>query len=79
MAGRIAGQDRAGGNRKALLLGYGAIGKLIEARLKAFEVAVTTVRRTPGPDTLGPDDWRVRLGEFDWVILAVPATQRPTQ
>ena len=59
---------------KALLLGYGAIGKLIEARLAAFEVAVTKVRRTPGPDTLGPDDWRARLGEFDWVILAVPAT-----
>jgi len=59
---------------KALLLGYGAIGKLIEARLKAFDVAVTTVRRTPGPDTLGPDEWRAPLGEFDWVILAVPAT-----
>jgi len=64
---------------KALLLGYGAIGKLIEKRLTAFEVEVTTVRRTPGPSTppfnrLGPDDWRARLGEFDWVILAVPAT-----
>ena len=59
---------------KALLLGYGAIGKLIETRLAAFDVAVTKVRRSPGPDTLGPDDWRGRLGEFDWVILAVPAT-----
>ena len=59
---------------KALLLGYGAIGKLIEVRLAAFGVAVTTVRRTPGPGTIGPDDWRARLGEFDWVILAVPAT-----
>ena len=59
---------------KALLLGYGAIGKLIETRLAAFEVAVTKVRRSPGPDTLGPEQWRARLGEFDWVILAVPAT-----
>ena len=59
---------------KALLLGYGAIGQLIEARLAGFEVAVTKVRRSPGPDTLGPDQWRARLGEFDWVILAVPAT-----
>lgn len=59
---------------KALLLGYGAIGKLIEARLAAFDVAVTTVRRTPGGTALGPDQWRARLGEFDWVILAVPAT-----
>ncbi|RJF93166.1 D-2-hydroxyacid dehydrogenase [Sphingomonas cavernae] len=59
---------------KALLLGYGAIGKLVEERLKAFAVEVTIVRRTPGPNTLTPDQWRDRLGEFDWVILAVPAT-----
>lgn len=63
---------------KALLLGYGAIGKLIEPRLRAFDVEVSVVRRTPpvsgGPNTLGPDEWRARLGEFDWVILAVPST-----
>lgn len=59
---------------KALLLGYGAIGKLIRPRLEAFDVAVSVVRRSPGPGTLGPDEWRARLGEFDWVILAVPAT-----
>ena len=54
--------------------GAGAIGGLIKTRLTAFEVAVTTVRRTPDADDLGPDQWRARLGEFDWVILAVPAT-----
>jgi phosphoglycerate dehydrogenase-like enzyme len=59
---------------RALLLGHGAIGKLIEARLAAFDVAVTVVRRTPGAGALGPGQWRERLGEFDWVILAVPAT-----
>lgn len=59
---------------KALLLGYGAIGKLIEERLKPFNVDVTVVRRTPGPFSLAPDAWQARLGEFDWVILAVPAT-----
>ena len=59
---------------KALLLGYGAIGKLIEERLKAFAVDVTVVRRSPGPNTLTPDQWRAQLGDFDWVILAVPAT-----
>jgi phosphoglycerate dehydrogenase-like enzyme len=59
---------------KALLLGYGAIGKLIEPRLKAFDVDVTVVRRSAGANTLGPDEWRARLGEFDWVILAVPST-----
>lgn len=59
---------------KALLLGYGAIGKLIEPRLAAFDVEVSVVRRSPGLNTLGPDEWRARLGEFDWIILAVPAT-----
>jgi phosphoglycerate dehydrogenase-like enzyme len=58
----------------ALLLGAGAIGALIATRLAAFDVAVTTVRRTPRAGELGPGDWRARLGEFDWVILAVPAT-----
>ncbi|MEM1194626.1 MAG: D-2-hydroxyacid dehydrogenase [Pseudomonadota bacterium] len=58
----------------ALLLGYGAIGKLIKPRLEAFDVEVTVVRRTPGEGTLAPDQWRERLSEFDWVILAVPAT-----
>jgi len=58
----------------ALILGAGAIGGLVAARLAAFEVNVTTVRRSPGPGDLGPGDWRDRLSEFDWVILAVPAT-----
>ena len=59
---------------KALLLGYGAIGQLVDARLSAFGVEVIKVRRSSGPDTLGPDEWRARLGEFDWVIIAVPST-----
>lgn len=59
---------------KALLLGYGAIGKLVKTRLEAFEVEVAVVRRSGGKGVLGPDEWRARLGEFDWVILAVPAT-----
>jgi phosphoglycerate dehydrogenase-like enzyme len=59
---------------KALLLGMGAIGSLVAERLAPFGVEVTKVRRTPGPDALAPDQWRAKLGEFDWVILAVPAT-----
>lgn len=59
---------------RALLLGYGAIGKLVEERLRAFAVDVTVVRRSPGPGTLMPDQWRAQLGTFDWIILAVPAT-----
>jgi len=59
---------------RALLLGYGAIGQRIKPRLEAFEVEVSVVRRSGGEGALGPDEWRARLGEFDWVILAVPAT-----
>jgi len=35
---------------------------------------VTVVRRSGGEGCLAPDEWRARLDEFDWVILAVPAT-----
>jgi phosphoglycerate dehydrogenase-like enzyme len=59
---------------RALLLGYGAIGRLVEERLKPFGVDVTVVRRSRGENVLGPDEWRARLHEFDWAILAVPAT-----
>ncbi len=59
---------------KALILGYGGIGQEVERRLLGFNVEVTKVRRHPGPGTLGPDQWRGRLGEFDWVIVSVPAT-----
>ncbi|USA40053.1 D-2-hydroxyacid dehydrogenase [Pelagerythrobacter marinus] len=67
------GKRELAGSR-ALLLGYGAIGRLIRPRLEAFGVEVSVVRRSGGEGVLGPDEWRVRLGEFDWVILAVPAT-----
>jgi phosphoglycerate dehydrogenase-like enzyme len=59
---------------KALILGYGAIGQEVEKRLAPFAVEVTKVRRSPGPGVLGPEEWRARLGAFDWVIVAVPAT-----
>lgn len=63
---------------KALLLGFGAIGKLIKPRLEAFDVEVTVVRRNPAEGVLTPDEWRGKLGEFDWVILAVPSTPETT-
>ncbi|MEM6266702.1 MAG: D-2-hydroxyacid dehydrogenase [Pseudomonadota bacterium] len=67
------GKRELAGSR-ALLLGYGAIGKLIKPRLEAFDVDVTVVRRSGGEGTLKPDEWRTKLNEFDWVILALPAT-----
>lgn len=59
---------------RALLLGYGAIGQQVKPRLEAFGVEVVPVRRSAADGALGPDEWRDQLGEFDWVILAVPAT-----
>jgi phosphoglycerate dehydrogenase-like enzyme len=60
----------------ALIIGYGAIGRRIGEILKGFGVRVTGVRRSVSgePDMLGPDEWRPQLGDFDWVIVAAPAT-----
>ena len=58
----------------ALVIGYGAIGRLIGERLAAFGVSVTGVTRSGRDDTIRADAWQARLGEFDWVILAAPST-----
>lgn len=61
---------------RALIIGYGTIGRMIGARLSAFGVQVTGVRRTADPANavLGSGDWRAQLGQFDWIIIAAPAT-----
>lgn len=59
---------------RALVIGYGAIGRLIGERLQAFGVEVTGVTRSGREGTLTPDQWRDRLGEYDWVILGAPST-----
>ena len=61
---------------KALIIGYGGIGQQIAKKLSGFDVEVTAVRRTPTgePNVIGLDDWRDRLGEFDWVFVSAPAT-----
>lgn len=58
----------------ALILGYGTIGRLIGERLEAFGVKVTAVTRSGSNGSLTPDQWQARLGEFDWIFLAAPAT-----
>ncbi len=59
---------------RALILGYGAIGRKIAAQLAGFGVDVVPVRRNRGDGALGPDEWQARLGEFDWIVLTVPGT-----
>jgi len=58
----------------ALVLGAGGIGGRVARILEPFGVEVTTMRRNPSPGQLGPDDWRGRLGQFDWVVVTVAAT-----
>jgi len=61
---------------KALIVGYGAIGRRIGRMLEGFGVEVTAVRRSPSgePNMLGPHEWKARLAEFDWIVIAAPAT-----
>lgn len=59
---------------RALVVGAGGIGGRIGELLRGFGVEVVEVRRRPVPGALGPDEWRGALGEFDWVIIAVPST-----
>lgn len=65
--------DDAPGTRElagstALILGQGAIGQAIDRMLQGFGVETVTVRRNSGLD------WKARIGEFDWVVLALPGT-----
>jgi phosphoglycerate dehydrogenase-like enzyme len=66
---------------KALVIGYGQIGRKIGERLEAFGVQVTGVRRTPDGEAgvIGPGDWKARLGEFDWIVLAAASTHENTR
>ncbi len=59
---------------RVLLLGLGAIGQLVKTRLEAFDMTVVPVRRSGKDGALKPDEWRGQLGEFDWIVLAVPST-----
>jgi phosphoglycerate dehydrogenase-like enzyme len=66
---------------KALIIGYGQIGREIAERVKPFGVEVTGVRRRPDgePGVIGPSDWKSRLGQFDWIILAAASTSETTR
>jgi phosphoglycerate dehydrogenase-like enzyme len=59
---------------RALILGYGEIGRTIDRMLRGFRVETMAVRRKSGDGTLGPDEWRGQLHTFDWVVLALPGT-----
>ncbi len=62
---------------RALIIGYGAIGSAIGERLKGFGVDVTGVARTARLEDgiLGADEWRAKIGDYDWVVIATPSTR----
>jgi phosphoglycerate dehydrogenase-like enzyme len=62
--------------KRALIYGYGSIGRAIGDRLRPFGVTVTGVRRNPGdePGVIAPTEWEARLPETDLLILSVPLT-----
>lgn len=70
-------------DRRVLLVGYGGVGKQVEARLAGFEVALTrlarsarTERNPAGDDVqvLGYEGLQAALADAEVVILTVPLT-----
>ncbi|GAA0281877.1 D-2-hydroxyacid dehydrogenase [Alteraurantiacibacter aestuarii] len=59
---------------RALVMGYGAIGQAVGRMLAGFNVEVVPMRSQSGEGVLGPDDWRAQIGDFDWIVLAMPGT-----
>ena len=62
--------------KRALIYGYGGIGRAIGDRLRPFGVAVTGVRRNSDGEAgvIGAGDWEAQLPETDLLILSVPLT-----
>src|SRR5690606_21415271 len=61
---RAAKGSRQLAGSRALILGYGSIGRAIGDRLRAFGVEVIGVRRSPDdgdPSVIGAESWRARL------------------
>lgn len=63
---------------RALIVGAGGIGAHTAGLLRPWGVDVVEVRRRPASGCLSADEWRARLGEFDWVVIAVPSTPETT-
>jgi phosphoglycerate dehydrogenase-like enzyme len=62
--------------KRALILGYGGIGRAIGDRLRPFGVSVIGVRRRPSnePGIIPAAEWEQLLPNTDVLILSVPLT-----
>ena len=71
---QMTGTKRELAGSRVLVMGYGEIGQGVGRMLEGFRAHVTPMRRSGGDGALGPDEWQDRIGEFDWVVLAMPGT-----
>ena len=61
-------------DKRVLIVGYGAIGRAIEARLLPFETEVVGVARTARAGVHGFDELDTLVPEADVIVLATPLT-----
>lgn len=61
-------------DKRVMIVGYGAIGQAIEARLLPFEVEVVRVARSARDGVHGLDELAALLPEVDVVVLVLPLT-----
>lgn len=68
--------------KRALLVGYGAIGRAWAPRVAGLGMTLRAVRRNPRPDAeppqVGLDRLREALGEADAVLVSLPETPETT-
>jgi phosphoglycerate dehydrogenase-like enzyme len=77
--GRLPYREIAGS--RWLIIGFGAIGREVARRARAFDAHVTGIRRTPGPDPLAdaiaaPEQIFEHLPQSDIVVLVVPLSPK---
>jgi phosphoglycerate dehydrogenase-like enzyme len=62
-------------DKRVLVVGYGAIGQAIEARLLPFETEVVKVARTAREGVHGFDELATLVPEADVIVLVTPLTE----
>jgi len=72
----LGGQTEALADKRVLIVGYGAIGAAIEARLLPFECEIRRVARSARDGVHAIDDLPELLPEADIVVLIVPLTDQ---
>lgn len=61
-------------DRRVLIVGYGSIGRALEARLAGFECEIVRVARTARDNIHGFDELPALIGRADVIVLLTPLT-----